>query len=156
MLSGRALLPSPTAWSPDHHHAAMLSDVSRHILDRTEGRGLGFVYSNREVSEMPIVFRCALRPQSPVSRRNITVCWARSSLQIGSRCGWYPPFSFFQSPLNQEWRSGEVSWPLCRCQVSVSAEPDCRLLQVCLLFHCLLVPHEQAPTGRILNAELSA
>ena len=40
--SGRGLLPSPTAWSPDQHHAAMLADVSRLILGRTEGRGLGF------------------------------------------------------------------------------------------------------------------
>ena len=40
--SGRGLLPSPTAWSPDQHLAAMLADVSRHILGRTEGRGLGF------------------------------------------------------------------------------------------------------------------
>ena len=31
----------PTAWSPDQHLAAMLADVSRHILGRTEGRGLG-------------------------------------------------------------------------------------------------------------------
>ena len=40
--SGRGLLPSPTAWSPDQHLAAMLADVFRHILGRTEGRGLGF------------------------------------------------------------------------------------------------------------------
>ena len=40
--SGRGLLPSPTAWSPDQHPTVMLDDVSRHILDRTEGRGLGF------------------------------------------------------------------------------------------------------------------
>ena len=40
--SGRGLLLSPTAWSPDQHHAAILADVSRHILGRTEGRGLGF------------------------------------------------------------------------------------------------------------------
>ena len=40
--SGRGLLPSPTAWSPDQHPAAMLADVSWHILGRTEGRGLGF------------------------------------------------------------------------------------------------------------------
>ena len=39
--SGRGLL-SPTAWSPDQHHAAMLADVSRHTLGRTEGRGLEF------------------------------------------------------------------------------------------------------------------
>ena len=40
--SSRGLLPSPTAWSPDQHHAAMLADVSRHILGRTAGCGLGF------------------------------------------------------------------------------------------------------------------
>ena len=40
--SSRGLLSSPTAWSPDQHHAAMLADISRHILGRTEGRGLGF------------------------------------------------------------------------------------------------------------------
>ena len=40
--SGRGLLPSPTAWSPDQHPAAVLADVCRHILGRTEGRGLGF------------------------------------------------------------------------------------------------------------------
>ena len=40
--SGRGLLPSPTAWSPDQHHAVMLADVSRHILGRTEGHGVGF------------------------------------------------------------------------------------------------------------------
>ena len=40
--SGRGLLPSPTAWSSDQHPVAMLADVSRHALGRTEGRGLGF------------------------------------------------------------------------------------------------------------------
>ena len=40
--SGRGLLPSPTAWSPDQHHVALLADVSRHILGRTEGCGLRF------------------------------------------------------------------------------------------------------------------
>ena len=40
--SGRGLLPSPTAWSSDQHPVAMLADVSRHTLSRTEGRGLGF------------------------------------------------------------------------------------------------------------------
>ena len=34
-LSGRGLLPSPTAWLPDQHHAAMLADVSRKILIMT-------------------------------------------------------------------------------------------------------------------------
>ena len=119
--SGRGLLPSPTAWSPDQHPAAMLSDVSRHILDRTGGRGLGFrqlVRTHTEkVSEMPVFFRWALRPQCPVCRRKIVVCWARSSLQVGARCAWYPPFSFFQSPLNREWGSvlASVGTGFCVC-----------------------------------------
>ena len=41
-LYGTGPLPSPTAWSPDQHHAAMLADVSRHFLGRTEGRGLEY------------------------------------------------------------------------------------------------------------------
>ena len=40
--SGRGLLLSLTARSPDQHPAAMLADVFRHILIRTEGRALGF------------------------------------------------------------------------------------------------------------------
>ena len=40
--SSRGLLLSPIAWLPDQHLAAMLADVSRYILGRTEGRGLGF------------------------------------------------------------------------------------------------------------------
>ena len=40
---------------------------------------------------MPILFRSALRPQCPVRRRNIVVCWARFGRQIGSRCAWYTP-----------------------------------------------------------------
>ena len=38
----RGPLLSPTAWSPDQHHATMLADVSRHMVDRTDGRGPGF------------------------------------------------------------------------------------------------------------------
>ena len=38
----------------------------------------------------------------------------------------------------------------------MSAEPDCRFLQVCLLFHFTPVPHEQAPIRRVLKTELSA
>ena len=73
-------------------------------------------HSQREVSETPILFRWALRPQCPVSRRKIVVCWARTSLQTGSRCAWYPLFSCFQSPLNREWRSVVVflSCPLVK------------------------------------------
>ena len=87
--SGRGLLPSPTAWSPDQHL----------------GVWLACPHSQREVSEMPVLFRWALRPQCPVRRRKIVAFWARSSLQTGSRCAWYPPFSFFQSPLYREWKS---------------------------------------------------
>ena len=44
--SGRGLLPSPTAWLSHQHPAAMLADVSRHILGRTEGCVLGFNNNN--------------------------------------------------------------------------------------------------------------
>ena len=37
-----SLCVSPTVWSPDQHFVAMLADVSRYTLGRTEGRGLGF------------------------------------------------------------------------------------------------------------------
>ena len=87
--SGRGSLPSPTAWSPDQHPATMLADVSRHILDRTEGGGLGFgLHSQREVSAVPVLFSCAFKQQCPVRRRKIAVYWARSSLRIGSRYAW--------------------------------------------------------------------
>ena len=36
--SGRGLLPSPTAWSPDQHPAAMLADVSAYRNFRTISR----------------------------------------------------------------------------------------------------------------------
>ena len=65
-----------------------------------------------------------------------------------------PPFSFFQSPLNREWRCVLAS--ICRLQGSVSAEPHCRFLQVCLLFCFLSVPHEQASTAGILRTDRSA
>ena len=38
----------------------------------------------------------------------------------------------------------------------MSEEPDCKFLHVCLLIRFLSVPHEQAPTGGILNTELLA
>ena len=38
----------------------------------------------------------------------------------------------------------------------MSVGPDCRFLQVCLLFRFQSVSHEQAPTGGILKTELSA
>ena len=48
------------------------------------------------------------------------------------------------------------SWPLYRWQGPVSTEPDCRFFKVSLLFCFLSVQHEQAPIGRMLEAELSA
>ena len=45
--SVRGLLLNPKAWSPDQHPAAMLADVSLHILGWTEGRGLGFGQTGR-------------------------------------------------------------------------------------------------------------
>ena len=105
----RGLLPSPTAWSPDQHLAAMLVDVSRYILGRTEGRGLGF--GQLVCTHTGKCLKCQSSSDGHsdhsalcAGRQKIVVCWARSSLTIGSRCAWYPPFSFFQSPLYREWR----------------------------------------------------
>ena len=104
--SGRGLLPSPTAWSPDQHHVSWrLSVYIGQDWRAWSGVWPACPHSHREVSEMPVVFRWALRPQCPVRSRKIVVCWARSSLQNGSRFALYPPFSFFQSPLHREWRS---------------------------------------------------
>ena len=131
--SGRRLLPRPAAWSPQQHLVAMIADVSRYILGRTEGRGLGFGQLVRThtgkclkcqsssdglsdhsvlcaggrwwsagpapVSKLgqgvPGIQRFSFF-QSPLYRewRSVLACWARSSLQIGSRCAWYPTFFF--------------------------------------------------------------
>ena len=67
-------------------------------------------HSHREVSEMPILFRWALRPQCPMRRRKIVVCWARSSLRIGSNTS-----DFKTGPLVHGNHPGRVSartgWP---------------------------------------------
>ena len=49
--------------------------------------------SPSEMSEMPVLFSWALKPQCSVRKRKIVVFWARSSLQFGSSCAWYLPFS---------------------------------------------------------------
>ena len=77
-------------------------------------------------------FRWALRLQCPVCRWKITVCWAGSHLQDGSRCAWYPPLSFFQSPLNQEWINALASGgDRVLCLQSLTAD-FCK--SVCCLF----------------------
>ena len=48
---------------------------------------------------MPVLFRRALRPQCPVRRPHVVVCFARSCLQIGSRCVLYPPYDLIQRGL---------------------------------------------------------
>ena len=104
--SGRGLLLSPTAWSSDEHPVAMLADVSRHNLGRTEGRGLGFGQLVRTHTGKCLKCQSSSDGHSDNNALwKIVVCWARSSLQIGSRCAWYPPLYFFQSPLYREWRS---------------------------------------------------
>ena len=130
---------------------------------------------------MAILIRWVLRPQCPVHvcRWKMVVCWALSSLLVEDS-GLLGPL---QSPnwvkvclvstlifllvsiepgvekclslsVGDRVLCREASWPLCRWQGSVSAEPDCRSLQVCLLFVFLSVPHEQAVTGGILKTEL--
>ena len=79
-------------------------------------------HSHRCMSEIPVLFRWALRPQCSVRRRKIVVCWARFSLQIGSRCAWYPPFSLFQSPLCREGRSVLASLSNVKLLVGLSLE----------------------------------
>ena len=99
--SGRSLLPCPTAWSPDQHHAAMLADVSWHILGRTEGRGLGCGQPVRTHTGKCLKCQsssdggCAQAEDSSWARSSLQTgsrcawdCWARSSLQTGSRCAW--------------------------------------------------------------------
>ena len=143
------LLPSATAWSLDQHHATMLADVSRNILGRTEGRVLGFgqlvrTHTGNIVSEMSVLFRWALRPQCPVHIRKTVVCWARSSLQTGSRCAWYSPFSFFQPPLYREWRS-----VLAFLQVTGFCVCGAWLPIIASLFSFVSCqpPYKQVPTG---------
>ena len=51
--SGRGLLPSPTAWSPDQHLVAMLADVSRYILGRIEGCGISLNAHNHSPPSTP-------------------------------------------------------------------------------------------------------
>ena len=103
-------------------------------------------HSHRKESEMPILFRWALRPQCILCRRKIAVCWAHSCLQLGQGVPgiW---FSFFQSPWNREWRS---------VLASVGDRVLCLFVHVCLLLHFLSVPYEQASTGGIPDTELSA
>ena len=66
----RDLLPSPKIWVarsvPCSHASWRLSAY--------------FGHSHREVPEMPVLFRWALRPQCQVHRRKIVVCWTHSSL----------------------------------------------------------------------------
>ena len=91
-LSGRGPLPSPTTWSPDQHHMAMLAVSANFGQDWRMWSWVwsACLHSYREVSEMPVLFRWAFRPQCPVHRQKTVVCWAHSCLQIGSRCAWYP------------------------------------------------------------------
>ena len=155
--SGRGLLPSPAARSQDQHHAAMLADVSRHILGRTEGRGLGFGQLVRSHT------RKCLKCQSSSDGHS-----DHSALCAGGRCGLLGPL---QSP---DW--AKVCLVSTIFFLPVSIEPGvekclglsvgdrvlclrrltANFLQVCLLFRFLSVPHEPAPTGGILKTELSA
>ena len=106
--SGRGLLPSPTAWSPNQHLVAMLGDVSRYILGWTEGRGLGFGQLARTHT------RKCLKCQSTSDGHSdhSALCaggrlWSAGPAPV-SKSGqgaWYPPFSFFQYQLYGEWRS---------------------------------------------------
>ena len=122
--SDRDLLPSPTAWSPDEQprgHASWRHGLFRAGLKDVVGVRSACLHSHREVSETPILFRWALRQQCTVRRRKIVVCWAKVCLVS----------SVFFLAVSSVPGMAEVSWPLCRWQDSVSADPGCRFLQVC-------------------------
>ena len=122
--SGGGLLPSPTAWSPDQHLAAMLADVSRYlILGRTEERGLGFgqlarthtgkclkcqssSYGHSDHSALCAGGREWSAGPAPVSRLGQGVPGIRRSLSLS--------LSLSLSSSLRCTESGEVSWPLCR------------------------------------------
>ena len=151
--SGGGLLLCPTAWSPDQHPAAMLADVSQHILGRTEGRGLGF--GQLVCTHTGTCLEC-LSSSDGLSDHS-ALCtgrrlWSAGPTPVSKLRQGVPGIRRLRSSSLHWTRSGEVSWPLCRWQGSVSVEPDCRFLQVCLFFHFLSVLHEQAPTGGILNS----
>ena len=155
--SGRGLLPSPTAWSSDQHPVAMLADISRHTLGRTEGRGLGFDQLVR--AHTGKCLKC--QSSSDGHSDHNALCaggrwWSAGPAPVSKLGQGVPDIHRCISSNLHCTESGEVSWPLCRWQDSVSAEPDCWFLQVCLLFGFLPVPHKQAPTGGILWTELSA
>ena len=78
------------------------------------------------MSETPVLFRWAHRPQYPVRRRKIAVHWARSSLQVGSRCAWYPLWCPLQS----------AGWVKVCLVSTVVPAPVCRLGQGVPGIHC--------------------
>ena len=78
--SGKGLLPSPHSLvarsAPCGHVSWHLSAYFGQDWRTWSGVWSACPHSHREVSEMPVLFRWALRPQCPVRRRKIEVCWA--------------------------------------------------------------------------------
>ena len=119
--SSRVPLPSPTAWSPDQHLAAMLADVCLPILDRTEGRGLGFGQLVR--THTGKCLKCQSTSEGH-SDHNAPCAGGRlwsAGPAPGSKLGQGVPgiHRFLSSSLHCTG-SGEVSWPFSRWQGSVS------------------------------------
>ena len=111
-------------------------------------------HSHREESEVPVFFQMGTQTTVPhVQGENGGLLDPLQSLNwvkvcLVSSIG-FLPVSF------EPWVKKCLSLSVGD-RVLCPAEPDCWLLQVCLLFHFLSVLHEQAPSGGILDTELSA
>ena len=113
--SGRGLLLSPTAWSPDQHLMAMLANVSRYILGRTEGRGLGFGQLVR--THTGKCLKC--QSSSDGHSDHSALCaggrqWSAGPAPVSKLGQGVPGIYHFLSSSLHCTESGEVSWPLCR------------------------------------------
>ena len=113
--SGRGLLPSPTAWSPDQHPAAMLADVSLHILGRTQGRGLGF--GKLVSTHTGKCLKC--QSSSDGHSDHNAMCaggryWSAGPAPVSKLGQGVPDIHCCLSSSLHCTESGEVSWPLCR------------------------------------------
>ena len=113
--SGSGLLPSTTAWSLDQHFAAMLADVSRYILGRTEGHGLGFGQLVR--THTGKCLKC--QSSSDGHSDHSALCaggrqWSAGPAPVSKLGQGVPDIHRFLSSSLHCTESGEVSWPLCR------------------------------------------
>ena len=149
-LPVRGRLLSSTAWPPDRHHTVMLADCC--ILKRTEGSDLclGQLVCTHTGNSQNCPF-----PSEGHSDHDALSTGGGSGLlgrpQTPNRVKMYLATTCVFLPVSFEARVEECLDLSVGDKVSVPAEPDCRLLQVCLLFHSQSVPHEQPSTGSTLE-----